>query len=56
MFFAHSENSRGAKHSLIDHLQSTGELARSFPPSKELEGLFYLAGLLHELAKFQEGK
>jgi len=54
-FFAHSENSRGEKHRLKDHLSQTAELARSFAPTKKLEQLFYLAGLLHDVGKFQDG-
>lgn len=55
MFYAHSENSKGEKHKLTDHLLRTAELTRSFAPSKELEDLFYLAGLLHDVGKFQDG-
>ena len=54
-FFAHSENPQGKKHVLKDHLESTAKLARSFAPSRELERLFYLAGLLHDIGKFQDG-
>lgn len=54
MFFAHSENARGRKHKLTDHLLSTAELAQSFAPSKQLEDLFYLAGLLHDVGKFHK--
>lgn len=55
MFYAHSENSSGKKHSLKDHLKHTAELARSFAPSDEFASLFYLAGLLHDVGKKQEG-
>jgi CRISPR-associated endonuclease/helicase Cas3 len=55
MFYAHSENERGEKHSLKEHLESTAELARSFAPSNELSHLFFLAGLLHDIGKFQDG-
>jgi CRISPR-associated endonuclease/helicase Cas3 len=54
MYYAHSENPQGKRHALADHLTSTASLARSFAPSKELEDLFYLAGLLHDVGKFQE--
>ena len=54
MFFAHSENARGIKHNLTEHLLNTAELARSFAPSKELRQLFYLTGLLHDVGKFQD--
>jgi len=55
MFFAHSENSAGAKHNLKDHLERTARLSRSFATTEALEQLFYLAGLLHEVGKFQDG-
>jgi CRISPR-associated endonuclease/helicase Cas3 len=54
-FFAHSENARGERDKLTDHLLRAAELARSFAPSKELEHLFYLAGLVHDVGKFQLG-
>lgn len=55
MYFAHSENAHGKKHSLKEHLESTAALARSFAPSIELQKLFYPAGLLHDAGKFQDG-
>ena len=55
MFYAHSENSQHEKHELKEHLLSTAKLARSFSPSKQLEQLFYTAGLLHDIGKFQDG-
>jgi CRISPR-associated endonuclease/helicase Cas3 len=55
MYFAHSENGKGEKHSLKKHLERTAELARSFAPSEELRNMFYLAGLLHDVGKFQDG-
>lgn len=54
-FFAHSENRLGEKHTLADHLIDTAELARLFSPSSQLEDLFYLAGVLHDVGKFQDG-
>jgi CRISPR-associated endonuclease/helicase Cas3 len=54
MFYAHSENPQGKKHSLGDHLTATASLARSFAPSRDLEALFYLAGLMHDIGKFQD--
>jgi CRISPR-associated endonuclease/helicase Cas3 len=55
MLYAHSENFQGQRHNLNDHLMDTAVLARSFAPSKELQHLFYLAGLLHDVGKFQDG-
>jgi CRISPR-associated endonuclease/helicase Cas3 len=55
MFYAHSENSDNVKHGLKEHLLSTAELTRSFAPTKELEQLFFVAGLLHDVGKFQDG-
>lgn len=53
-YIAHSENEQGEKHLLKDHLLSTAELACSFSPSKELEQFFYIAGLLHDVGKYQD--
>jgi CRISPR-associated endonuclease/helicase Cas3 len=55
MFYAHSENDKGEKHVLMEHLERTAELARSFAPSDDLRHLFFLAGLLHDVGKFQDG-
>jgi len=53
-FFAHSENTKGEKHKLSDHLHRTAELARSFAPSKDLENSLYLAGFLHDVGKKED--
>jgi CRISPR-associated endonuclease/helicase Cas3 len=55
MFFAHSENTAGTKHILKDHLESTADICRLFVPSAKFEQLFYLAGLVHDGGKFQDG-
>lgn len=54
-FFAHSENPGGEKHTLKNHLISTAEIVKSFAPKKELETLFYLAGIFHDIGKYQDG-
>ncbi len=54
-FFAHSENEKGERHELKAHLLQTGELAESFSPTEKFRRLFYLAGLLHDVGKFQDG-
>ncbi|MCL5268384.1 MAG: CRISPR-associated helicase Cas3' [Bacteroidetes bacterium] len=53
--FAHSENEKGERHELKAHLLQTAELAQSFSPADDFQGLFYLAGLLHDVGKFQDG-
>jgi CRISPR-associated endonuclease/helicase Cas3 len=55
MFYAHSENDKGEKHILKEHLERTAELAHSFAPSDYLRNLLFLAGLLHDVGKFQDG-
>lgn len=55
MFFAHSGNANGEKHPLKEHLTCTADLARSFAPSNDLQPIFFLAGLLHDVGKFQDG-
>ena len=54
-FFAHSENPQKKRHLLKDHLLATAELTQSFAPKKEFEQLFYIAGVLHDVGKFQDG-
>ncbi|MBM4168427.1 MAG: CRISPR-associated helicase Cas3' [Ignavibacteria bacterium] len=54
MYYAHSENPRGAKHELQKHLLETAQRAESFAPAEMMKRLFYLAGLLHDVGKFQD--
>ncbi len=54
-FIAHSENTAGKVHKLSDHLIHTAKLVGFFAPSEELYSLFYLAGLFHDIGKFQDG-
>ena len=54
-FFAHSENPKGKKHLLIDHLLSTANFTKSFAPKKEFQSLFYLSGIFHDIGKYQNG-
>ncbi len=54
-FIAHSKNVKGIEHVLKDHLKETAQLMHSFAPTKELEELFYLAGTLHDMGKYQDG-
>ncbi len=55
MFFAHSENKKGEKHELRKHLLQTAELVESFSPSEDVKQMFYSAGILHDVGKFQDG-
>lgn len=52
-YYAHSENSTGKKHSLSSHLQQTSDLSVKFACRDEYRPLFLLAGLLHDLGKYQ---
>ncbi|MCL4518344.1 MAG: CRISPR-associated helicase Cas3' [Thaumarchaeota archaeon] len=55
IFLAHSENKKGKRHELREHLVRTAELAESFSPTEEIKQLFYSAGILHDVGKFQDG-
>jgi len=52
-YYAHSENSRNEKHSLSKHLHQTAKFAESFACQEDYKPIFNLAGLLHDLGKYQ---
>lgn len=52
-YCAHSENDQGKKHPLAKHLHETACLAESFAVREGYKPLFKLAGLLHDLGKYQ---
>ena len=52
-FYAHSENAQNKKHSLSCHLHQTAKFAESFACQESYKPIFYIAGLLHDLGKYQ---
>lgn len=52
-FMAHTENGLQEIHLLSKHLKETATLSASFASKKEYESIFYIAGLLHDLGKYQ---
>lgn len=52
-YFAHSENKLGLKHLLSDHLRKTAEIASAFGNNDVIKKIFKIAGLLHDLGKYQ---
>lgn len=52
-YCAHSENKNNEKHSLSKHLTETAELAASFTDQDAFKPIFHMAGLLHDLGKYQ---
>ena len=52
-YFAHSENSHKEKHSLSKHLNQTAKFAESFACYETYKPIFKMAGLLHDLGKYQ---
>jgi len=52
-YYAHSENNDNKKHPLSTHLKETAELAESFACTDTYKSVFYIAGLLHDLGKYQ---
>ena len=52
MMFAHSRNSDGQRHDLVQHLQTVAICARAFAANFNSEELAYYAGLWHDLGKF----
>ncbi len=53
VYYAHSENSRKEKHSLSKHLHQTAKFAESFACQENYKPIFKIAGLLHDLGKYQ---
>jgi CRISPR-associated endonuclease/helicase Cas3 len=49
--WAHSANPSGGRHKLVDHLRSTGELARGFADRFGAGELAFWMGLLHDVGK-----
>jgi len=54
-YFAHSANECGEKHTMSEHLIGTAALAASFAHNEKIGHMFRLAGLLHDLGKYQIG-
>lgn len=52
MAYAHSANSAGQRHDLVDHLTAVAHLARSFAEAWGGGDAAYYAGLWHDLGKF----
>ncbi|MBI5056125.1 MAG: CRISPR-associated helicase Cas3' [Nitrospirae bacterium] len=52
-YYAHSENSRKEKHSLLKHLRQTAKFAESFARKVDYKEIFKIAGLLHDFGKYQ---
>jgi CRISPR-associated endonuclease/helicase Cas3 len=52
-YYAHSENSRNEKHGLSKHLHQTAKFAESFACQENYKPIFNVAGLLHDLGKYQ---
>ena len=50
--FAHSENSAGVAHDLVEHLKSVAQLAGKFAEKFGAADFGYWAGLWHDLGKF----
>jgi CRISPR-associated endonuclease/helicase Cas3 len=51
-YFAHSENSAGVKHDLVEHLRNVAQMAADFAGKFGAADLGYWAGLWHDLGKF----
>lgn len=52
-YYAHSDNDRDEKHPLSEHLRETAEFTESFACQKTYKPAFRMAGLLHDLGKYQ---
>lgn len=54
IYLAHTENEKGEVHQLYNHLRNTAEIAAGFAINKDLEEILKVAGLLHDLGKYQD--
>ncbi len=52
-YYAHSENSLKEKHGLSKHLHQTAKFMESFACQENYKPIFKVAGLLHDLGKYQ---
>lgn len=52
-YIAHSENNLHETHLLSKHLQETAAMASAFAWKEDYKSVFYLAGLMHDLGKYQ---
>lgn len=52
-YYAHSENERGKKHCLSEHLKRASDIAASFGNNDVTRAWFKIAGLLHDFGKYQ---
>jgi CRISPR-associated endonuclease/helicase Cas3 len=52
-YYAHSKNSESEKHPLAKHLHRTAQLSEYFACKDEYKTIFNMAGLLHDLGKYQ---
>ena len=48
-YFAHSENSAGIKHDLVEHLKSVAQLAAKFAGKFSAADFGYWAGLWYDM-------
>jgi len=57
-YFAHSQNFKGEKHYLAEHLNETARIMESFvshvDPEKDYKTFFKMTGLLHDFGKYQD--
>lgn len=52
-YLAHSKNEKGLEHGLCDHLTAVAKLMVSFTENSDYQKVFKVAGLLHDLGKYQ---
>jgi CRISPR-associated endonuclease/helicase Cas3 len=52
-YIAHSKNENGLEHGLSDHLTAVAKLMVGFTENPDYQEVFNVAGLLHDLGKYQ---
>lgn len=52
-YYAHSANDKNKKHLLSEHLKKTAEFTEYFACNDNYKAIFRIAGLIHDLGKYQ---
>jgi len=52
-YIAHTENNKGEKHSLKEHLLNVAHIMKNVVTNDGWKNIFFVTGLLHDFGKYQ---